>query len=288
MPAASVEAAGQLGPRRRGGSSEHKAFCRGRQRSIERERKKGSLLCDFVFSLSLSLSHFSLSMFASFEAREEMRERVVTVELMRRHGKWCIGDERERGVNTSIDWRSMSSSVELMFAFPFLYTFSIFLLDWSLFSFLFLFLDFCRDEIQRIKAGNPDISHREAFSAAAKNVSTLSPWLHPHLDLSLSVSLSLSLSLSFCVSGLICCSRVWQCCHVSLLGFPDLSKSSSWCLALSESLFACLVWWFCCCCLFAVGTLSAHPLWTDAGSPGAQEDQPASSGDQSMKPCPKY
>jgi hypothetical protein len=29
----------------------------------------------------------------------------------------------------------------------------------------------CRDEIQRIKAGNPNISHREAFSAAAKNVS---------------------------------------------------------------------------------------------------------------------
>lgn len=29
----------------------------------------------------------------------------------------------------------------------------------------------CREEIQRIKAGNPDISHREAFSAAAKNVS---------------------------------------------------------------------------------------------------------------------
>lgn len=28
----------------------------------------------------------------------------------------------------------------------------------------------CRDEIQRIKAGNPDITHREAFSAAAKNV----------------------------------------------------------------------------------------------------------------------
>ncbi|GJT26018.1 glutathione S-transferase T3-like protein [Tanacetum coccineum] len=27
-----------------------------------------------------------------------------------------------------------------------------------------------REEIQRIKAGNPDISHREAFSAAAKNV----------------------------------------------------------------------------------------------------------------------
>ncbi|CAN1792528.1 Axial regulator YABBY 1 [Linum perenne] len=28
---------------------------------------------------------------------------------------------------------------------------------------------FIKDEIQRIKAGNPDISHREAFSAAAKN-----------------------------------------------------------------------------------------------------------------------
>jgi len=33
----------------------------------------------------------------------------------------------------------------------------------------------CRDEIQRIKAGNPDISHREAFSAAAKNVSGFLP-----------------------------------------------------------------------------------------------------------------
>ncbi|KAE8660438.1 Protein YABBY 5 [Hibiscus syriacus] len=29
---------------------------------------------------------------------------------------------------------------------------------------------FIKDEIQRIKAGNPDISHREAFSAAAKNL----------------------------------------------------------------------------------------------------------------------
>lgn len=28
----------------------------------------------------------------------------------------------------------------------------------------------CREEIQRIKANNPDISHREAFSTAAKNV----------------------------------------------------------------------------------------------------------------------
>ncbi|KAF2303490.1 hypothetical protein GH714_018787 [Hevea brasiliensis] len=37
-----------------------------------------------------------------------------------------------------------------------------------------------RDEIQRIKAGNPDISHREAFSAAAKN------WAHfPHIQFGL-------------------------------------------------------------------------------------------------------
>ncbi|KAK4752310.1 hypothetical protein SAY87_021108 [Trapa incisa] len=35
---------------------------------------------------------------------------------------------------------------------------------------------FIKDEIQRIKAGNPNISHREAFSAAAKN------WAHfPHI-----------------------------------------------------------------------------------------------------------
>ncbi|PQM33805.1 axial regulator YABBY 1 isoform X1 [Prunus yedoensis var. nudiflora] len=37
-----------------------------------------------------------------------------------------------------------------------------------------------QDEIQRIKAGNPDISHREAFSAAAKN------WAHfPHIHFGL-------------------------------------------------------------------------------------------------------
>uniref|UniRef100_A0A2P2K9J7 Uncharacterized protein MANES_04G064600 n=1 Tax=Rhizophora mucronata TaxID=61149 RepID=A0A2P2K9J7_RHIMU len=35
---------------------------------------------------------------------------------------------------------------------------------------------FIKEEIQRIKANNPDISHREAFSAAAKN------WAHfPHI-----------------------------------------------------------------------------------------------------------
>lgn len=32
-------------------------------------------------------------------------------------------------------------------------------------------ISMCREEIQRIKASNPDISHREAFSTAAKNVS---------------------------------------------------------------------------------------------------------------------
>lgn len=36
-------------------------------------------------------------------------------------------------------------------------------------------LDFnYREEIQRIKANKPDISHREAFSTAAKNVSSTS------------------------------------------------------------------------------------------------------------------
>ncbi|KAE8037637.1 hypothetical protein FH972_010210 [Carpinus fangiana] len=35
---------------------------------------------------------------------------------------------------------------------------------------------FIKEEIQRIKASNPDISHREAFSTAAKN------WAHfPHI-----------------------------------------------------------------------------------------------------------
>ncbi|KAK7349659.1 hypothetical protein VNO77_07199 [Canavalia gladiata] len=39
---------------------------------------------------------------------------------------------------------------------------------------------FIKDEIQRIKAENPDISHREAFSAAAKN------WAHfPHIHFGL-------------------------------------------------------------------------------------------------------
>ncbi|KAJ6299788.1 hypothetical protein OIU76_020721 [Salix suchowensis] len=38
---------------------------------------------------------------------------------------------------------------------------------------------FIKDEIQRIKAGNPDISHREAFSTAAKNLDHLP---HSHLQ----------------------------------------------------------------------------------------------------------
>ncbi|CAI0389309.1 unnamed protein product [Linum tenue] len=39
---------------------------------------------------------------------------------------------------------------------------------------------FIKEEIQRIKANNPDISHREAFSTAAKN------WAHfPHIHFGL-------------------------------------------------------------------------------------------------------
>ena len=38
----------------------------------------------------------------------------------------------------------------------------------------------------------------------------------------------------------------------------------------------------------AVGALSTHPLWTHAGSPGAQEDKPASSGDESVKTLSMY
>lgn len=35
---------------------------------------------------------------------------------------------------------------------------------------LYIFIE--REEIQRIKAANPEIPHREAFSTAAKNVSS--------------------------------------------------------------------------------------------------------------------
>ncbi|RWR80337.1 putative axial regulator YABBY 2 isoform X4 [Cinnamomum micranthum f. kanehirae] len=41
---------------------------------------------------------------------------------------------------------------------------------------------FIKEEIQRIKASNPDISHREAFSTAAKN------WAHfPHIHFGLTI-----------------------------------------------------------------------------------------------------
>ncbi|CAA6667124.1 unnamed protein product [Spirodela intermedia] len=41
---------------------------------------------------------------------------------------------------------------------------------------------FIKEEIQRIKASNPDISHREAFSAAAKNWAHF-PYIHFGLNL---------------------------------------------------------------------------------------------------------
>ncbi|KAK8491193.1 hypothetical protein V6N13_076321 [Hibiscus sabdariffa] len=42
------------------------------------------------------------------------------------------------------------------------------------------YTQFIKEEIQRIKANNPDISHREAFSTAAKN------WAHfPHIHFGL-------------------------------------------------------------------------------------------------------
>ncbi|XP_073115697.1 protein YABBY 2 isoform X2 [Elaeis guineensis] len=42
---------------------------------------------------------------------------------------------------------------------------------------------FIKEEIQRIKANNPDISHREAFSTAAKN------WAHfPHINFGLNLN----------------------------------------------------------------------------------------------------
>jgi hypothetical protein len=47
---------------------------------------------------------------------------------------------------------------------------------------------------------------------------------------------------------------------------------------LSKSMFGVVVL-----VVAAVGALSTHPLWTHAGSPGAQEDKPATSGDESVK-----
>lgn len=107
---------------------------------------------------------------------------------------------------------------------------------WRLpFPFLFFFLALprgrgsecdCRDEIQRIKTVNPDISHREAFSAAAKNVSGLFPPLPLSriacLDLSPSVLISYIIFLVWFTRSLgFARARMYYC---SLLGFSDLSK----------------------------------------------------------------
>ncbi|MQM04954.1 hypothetical protein Taro_037751 [Colocasia esculenta] len=55
---------------------------------------------------------------------------------------------------------------------------------------------FIKEEIQRIKASNPDISHREAFSAAAKN------WAHlPHIHFGLNLDNSKRLKLDEAIAA---------------------------------------------------------------------------------------
>ncbi|KAM7522650.1 hypothetical protein LguiA_012552 [Lonicera macranthoides] len=55
---------------------------------------------------------------------------------------------------------------------------------------------FIKEEIQRIKASNPDISHREAFSTAAKN------WAHfPHIHFGLKLDASKQVQLEQAVAG---------------------------------------------------------------------------------------
>ncbi|KAJ8446157.1 hypothetical protein Cgig2_015928 [Carnegiea gigantea] len=55
---------------------------------------------------------------------------------------------------------------------------------------------FIKEEIQRIKASNPEISHREAFSAAAKN------WAHfPHIHLGLNLDGQKQAMLEHTVAG---------------------------------------------------------------------------------------
>lgn len=55
---------------------------------------------------------------------------------------------------------------------------------------------FIKDEIQRIKASNPDISHREAFSTAAKN------WAHfPHIHFGLAPDSNKQAKLDNATSG---------------------------------------------------------------------------------------
>ncbi|XP_009611999.1 putative axial regulator YABBY 2 isoform X3 [Nicotiana tabacum] len=55
---------------------------------------------------------------------------------------------------------------------------------------------FIKEEIQRIKASNPDISHREAFSTAAKN------WAHfPHIHFGLKLEGNKQAKLDHAVAG---------------------------------------------------------------------------------------
>ncbi|KAH6772991.1 Plant-specific transcription factor YABBY family protein [Perilla frutescens var. frutescens] len=55
---------------------------------------------------------------------------------------------------------------------------------------------FIKEEIQRIKASNPEISHREAFSTAAKN------WAHfPHIHFGLKVEGNKQAKLDHPVAG---------------------------------------------------------------------------------------
>ncbi|KAK3040166.1 hypothetical protein RJ639_028416 [Escallonia herrerae] len=55
---------------------------------------------------------------------------------------------------------------------------------------------FIKEEIQRIKSSNPDISHREAFSTAAKN------WAHfPHIHFGLKLDGSKQMKLDHAVAG---------------------------------------------------------------------------------------
>ncbi|CAA2933832.1 axial regulator YABBY 2 isoform X1 [Olea europaea subsp. europaea] len=53
-----------------------------------------------------------------------------------------------------------------------------------------------REEIQRIKASNPEISHREAFSTAAKN------WAHfPHIHFGLNLDGNKQAKMDHAVGG---------------------------------------------------------------------------------------
>nr|GLL43250.1 putative axial regulator YABBY 2 isoform X1 [Ipomoea trifida] len=55
---------------------------------------------------------------------------------------------------------------------------------------------FIKEEIQRIKASNPDISHREAFSTAAKN------WAHfPHIHFGLNLDNNKQAKIDHAVGG---------------------------------------------------------------------------------------